>query len=166
MRIQGQDRRGGKWDVAIPSTRPKSTPPRQPCRTTRQRRSRIAAAAALAPDFEAITAALQSATNTLAKRSWGALAARSGKWPESCLLVKIQLPSSNAQGSSTARTNGKNATPSAWEPLVSSLSRRMDGGDLMRPIDSWSRSCLSVVPVRKALMDATGTWASPRRMSY
>jgi len=47
------------------------------------------AAAALAPDFEAITAALTSATTTLAKRAW----ATGGGNPcgQDCLLVKIQL---------------------------------------------------------------------------
>ncbi|KAK4034848.1 hypothetical protein C8A01DRAFT_48845 [Parachaetomium inaequale] len=52
-----------------------------------------AAAAALAPDFDAITAALTSATTTLAKRAWAGrtLQGRNGACPQDCLLVKIQL---------------------------------------------------------------------------
>jgi len=46
------------------------------------------AAAALAPDFEAITAALTSATTTLAKRAWATGGDPCG---QDCLLVKIQL---------------------------------------------------------------------------
>ncbi|KAK3292370.1 uncharacterized protein B0H64DRAFT_435137 [Chaetomium fimeti] len=57
------------------------------------------AAAALAPDFDAITAALTSATTTLAKRAWAATRGDDDDdghdggdgCPEDCLLVKIQV---------------------------------------------------------------------------
>lgn len=59
-----------------------------------------AAAAALAPDFEAITEALKAATTSVAKRGWASLVeARTGggggggggACPQDCLLIKIQL---------------------------------------------------------------------------
>jgi hypothetical protein len=53
-----------------------------------------AAATAMAPDFEAITAALTSASTTLAKRAWAARSdGGSGNkaCPHDCLLTKIQL---------------------------------------------------------------------------
>jgi hypothetical protein len=51
----------------------------------------------MAPDFEAITAALTSASTTLAKRAWNAhvIGSRSDggnkACPHDCLLTKIQL---------------------------------------------------------------------------
>lgn len=51
-----------------------------------------AAAAALAPDFEAITAALQSATTVLAKRAVDSVVGRSGGACDSnCLTAKVSL---------------------------------------------------------------------------
>ncbi|KAH6617193.1 hypothetical protein F5144DRAFT_633462 [Chaetomium tenue] len=53
-----------------------------------------AAAAALAPDFDAITAALTSATTTLAKRVWTTTTTGGGgddACGQDCLIVKVQL---------------------------------------------------------------------------
>jgi hypothetical protein len=51
----------------------------------------------MAPDFEAITAALTSASTTLAKRAWAAHVSGGGggggnkACPHDCLLIKIEL---------------------------------------------------------------------------
>ncbi|KAK4187428.1 hypothetical protein QBC35DRAFT_552077 [Podospora australis] len=51
-----------------------------------------AAAAALAPDLNAITAALQAATTTIAKRAWQEKVARTGTpCPKDCLFIKVQI---------------------------------------------------------------------------
>lgn len=51
------------------------------------------AAAALAPDFDAITAALTSATATLAKRVWTITTTGGGDdaCGQDCLIVKVQI---------------------------------------------------------------------------
>ncbi|KAL2134874.1 hypothetical protein VTI74DRAFT_10600 [Chaetomium olivicolor] len=72
-----------------PVTRRPLPPPNNPTLAEQN-----AAAAALAPEFEAITAALTSATTTLAKRALSgnlALTARGGTCPKDCLLIKVQL---------------------------------------------------------------------------